>query len=153
MIGHLAELNSLLKDSGELSVKEKGLTLIGLVLVVALAATTIALQYNQTAHVTSTLSFDLYIDNVKTDPQAVVAWGDLEPLGTYEKEMNVTNTGNVPINVTAIITGLPSGWTETWAANKNIIIVGGNVNAPAILTTPLDAPTDDYAWLLDVEAV
>jgi len=131
---------------------KKLLGLISILAIVGLVAAATVFQYNQTAHVTATVTFDFYLDDLKTERETTIDWGDLEPLHTYEKLMNVTNTGNVPIIITAIISDLPSGWTETWAGNETLLLVGEEVCEPLILTTPLSDASAIYDWTLTLEA-
>ena len=132
---------------------KKLLGLISILAIVGLVAAAAVFQYNQTAHVTATVAFDFYLDDVITPPDTTIDWGDLEPLHTYEKLMNVTNTGNVPIIITAIISDLPSGWTETWAGNETLLLVGERISAPLILTVPLSDTSASYNWMLTLEAI
>lgn len=68
-----------------------------------------------------------------------INWGDCKPGYTYLMELNVTNTGNMPLTIQLTTYGLPSTWTLTWAGSNKLLAIGESVMANLELTIPSDA--------------
>ena len=76
---------------------------------------------------------------------SIIDWGEMNLAETtYLLEMNVTNTGLMPCKVIFTTTGLPQGWTQTWAGNNTVLPVGGWFSADLELTTGTVDGT--YSW-------
>ena len=92
-----------------------------------------------------TAALEIYLTETKYENGTDIEWGLVEPGKSYNKSLNVTNTGTLPCNVTLILIDLPIGWTETWTANKTIIATGEWANGTLTLTVPSDA-LGYYQW-------
>ena len=79
------------------------------------------------------------VEGVIWPNNTAINWGACEVGWTYLKELNITNTGNMPLTVQIIPYGLPSTWQLTWTWNNTLFAIRESKVADLELTIPLDA--------------
>jgi len=101
--------------------------------------------YPQIAILTMTPVVSIMIEDVPYVNGSTIDWGILDQANTtYALLLNVSNIGATPCTVTFTTTGLPTGWTQTWAGNNTLLAVNEWVAADMELTTGF---TDgNYSW-------
>ena len=99
----------------------------------------------QTATLASTPTVSFFFEGIEYTDGETLDWGDFtEAETTYTYNLTVLNTGLVPCNVTFLTTGLPEGWSQTWAGNCTILQVDEWVAADLDVTT--GTVDGDYSW-------
>ena len=98
-------------------------------------------QYPQNGNVVPTpaLTIQCYLEDEVWTNGTAIDWGDICADNTYAYNFTVKNTGNVNATVTMTITGLPSGWTETWLGNNTILQPAETISADLTLYVAVDA--------------
>ncbi len=120
------------------------MALLGMAIVgVALAATVD--QYYQTALV-EVPSIITYLDSEAVPVNGTIDWGTVYAGSAYEFNFTVLNNCTQNFTVTLIVTGLPSGWGQTWLGNNTLLQPFAKISAPLTLAVPADAASKRYDW-------
>lgn len=101
--------------------------------------------YPQSATVQA-ITFAVYVDTVPWANNTNIPWGNVVPDATYTKNLTVVNNGTVPVTVYLFVSGLPAGWTETWAANGALLAPSEVAYADLTLNVPVGASLGAEAW-------
>jgi hypothetical protein len=83
----------------------------------------------------------VYINDILYSNNTAIDWGTCKAGQTYTKNMTISNTGNITLNVTIVSTGLPKGWTLTWQANNTLLEPDYEIEDYLTLTIPTNATT------------
>lgn len=121
-----------------------GASLFGAFIVGVLAPAIQAYFYPQTTTVGPKLA--IYIGDTEWLNGTLIDWGSLEADESYELDLNVINLSNGPVTVMLEVTGLFTGWTETWTKHDTLLAFEGWANGTLTLTIPYGAPLGDYSW-------
>lgn len=108
-------------------------------ILVGIAGAEILKQYyhEMTAEVVSITLTRTFNGTILTDDEQI-NWGIVEPDTTTVAQLNVTNTGTAPCNVT-LWHNAPIGWTITWSLNNTRLEPSESAVAPLDLYVPADA--------------
>lgn len=114
---------------------------LSIILAIGLASAASSFFFNQDG----TILVSAYVDNVIFENNDWIEWGDLTGGVAETVEFSVYNAGNVALNISLIITDLPSDWTETWLKNGTAVMPKSWLNDTLTLT-PHNALADYYSW-------
>lgn len=130
---------------------KKGLILLFATVSLLAAGAAIALQpliipNNATVEIVGNI--DVYVEG-ELNPSSL-NWGTFTP-DTYDyMNLTVVNKANGPVTVYILVSGLSSGWTQTWTANDTLLQPLGIAQGDLTLTVPADASAGSYNWDLYV---
>lgn len=112
----------------------------------ASAASSLLFNFSQDGTILPAPAISAYVDNVAFANNSWINWGDLTGGVAETAEFSVYNAGNVALNISLIISNLPSQWTETWSANNTVVAAKNWLNATLTLTPYVDALAGYYSW-------
>lgn len=118
-----------------------------LVLVASLLITVgavITISMPMTAHVDSVSGYTITVASTPYTSGQTIAWGTVTT-GTYTKTVNIQNTGNSPLAVAFVASGLSSGWTLTSDLPASVGAYA-TVSGTLTLTVPANVPAGDYSF-------
>jgi uncharacterized membrane protein len=92
----------------------------------------------------------IYINGTRWENGVSYNWGTREAGNTYYAELNVTNSGNMPLQVNLTTTDLPATWNLEWELNGATLDIGQSAKANLELTIPSNA-TEWIAWQLYID--
>lgn len=131
--------------------------ILSILTILALASVSVCavnLYYEMPMNVTiqKTASVNLYVGGNPWTNNTSVGWNTMAPGETETKSLEVKNTGNLAVQITATPSGLPSGWDLTYSRNGSIVQPDQWLNGTLTLTTASDSPEASYFWVLGIQA-
>jgi hypothetical protein len=115
-----------------MSKKMLALILIGIVAVTYVAyAAYEAFVINQKANV---IGIAVFIDGIPIQNDGELDWGDISIDTAYYFNLTVTNHYETNHTVYFLCVDLPTGWTQTWAANATLLEPGESAIGDLTLT-------------------
>lgn len=101
--------------------------------------------FPQVATLASTPTVAIFVNGTEYTDGEIMNFGNFTETGTtYTYNLTVSNTGLVVCNVTFLTSGLPEGWSQTWAGNHTVLQVGEREVADLCITT--GTVDGDYGW-------
>lgn len=87
----------------------------------------------------------MYINSTQWTNGTAVSW-NVTAGETENKTFDVHNIGNVNLQVTMYVSGLPTNWSLIFAGNQTILLPNEWLYSNLTLTVPVDAISGHYYW-------
>lgn len=130
------------------------ISILALLLMGTVGAASIYYHYHPSEGTVKTTDLTEYLDDVSLDNSTTISWPtDMEPGESYTKNYTIVNTGTTVVSVRLQISGLPSGWGITWAANNTALNPGEAAIGDLTLTVGAGATDGTYYWDHIIEAI
>jgi len=125
-------------------------SLVSLILITIIASVTFAVAvtvsewYHPHTVTVTKIVLEEYLEGTLIANGTTIDWGTQEAGATYLLNYTVKCIGR-PCTVRLVVTGLPAGWSLTWAKNNTALMTGAYAEADLTLTIPASAE-GAYSW-------